>query len=138
MGLNYFAQLDEYLIGNESSTSTLTAAYADNQGSFTIAGMSQVVAYVQYTPAQDGRMITVQAEFGPERSDVYKTVSVDSSTTGDTAYVNPLSFVGDTASVTYKIRYSIPIADKEVRISAKENGTTNFGTVKIRITASGL
>jgi len=138
MALNYFAQLDEYLVGNEEAAHSLTASYADNQGSFTIRGMSQVMFYIQYTPAQDGRIITLQVEAGPSRSDFYKTISIESSTTGDTAHLNPIVFTGATAAVTYKWRYSIPVADKEIRISAKEDGVANFGTVKIIVTVSGL
>lgn len=103
-----------------------------------VGGMSQLELYIAYTPTQDGRILYWQIEFGPKDDDLYKVVDITQAAGTDTVTVDENQFIGTTASITYKLRISLPVADKACRISFKEDGSNNFGALTVRSLASGL
>ena len=128
-----------YVIGSEDSADTLTAAYAGNASTFPVGGKYQLQLYVEYTPAANNRTLSIQMEFSPDQSDFYKVVmtSLDSSGTETITVREPQKFLGATADTTYKVRVSEPVADSHCRISVKEDGSSDFGSVTLRYRAVG-
>lgn len=137
MTLRYGIQSDVYLIGTSSTAATLTDTYTDNTKTFQVEGVSQAAFYIEYTPAAASRIVYIQYEFGPASDDFYKSTSKDTTSTARTLYIVPTQFTGTTASTAYKLRDTIDIADKWLRISVKESGSSSFGTVTIRGDFSG-
>ncbi len=142
--MEFTIQYVQNLIGSSSSAATLTAAYAGNASAvFPIGGMHSVVVYVQYTPkaGQSNRILYMQVELGPEADDLYlmtKRTDVSSSDALLQRYQYVEEFVGATGGVTYKERFAIgDIADKFFKVSFKEDGIADFGTLYAKMTYSG-
>jgi len=140
MAQSYVIQPSVWLIGDESNTSTLTATYANNVGTIHVGGMSQAEIYITYVPAENNAVLLVQEEMGPADDDLYLRVTQSISTTNEliTVIKPPTQYVGATASTSYKLRLSEPMADKVYRLSFKETVSSLFGTIKVRTTISGL
>lgn len=134
MPLRFARQSSSYIFGDATTAATLTAAYSGNQESFPTPEFDQAIVYVEYTPAQNARNCFLQVEGGPSSTDFFpKTALLDAETGTSTLLDHIGKIEGATASTTYKKRWEIPIADKFVRISAKEDGLSNFGTIKVQI-----
>lgn len=139
MSLRYDQQNTGYAIGSESTPATLTASYDDNVQIFHTADVSQLTLYIAYTVnvLSSNRILYVQLEGGPDQSDFYKLVTSSLSSGTETLNIKTAQFTGATGGTTYKFRVSEPIADQEMRLSVKESGSDNFGTVTIRLMKSG-
>ena len=141
MALNYPVQPGQYIFGTDSTTVTLSDSYNDNQRAFPIGGMSEIKVYVQYTPDQSSRSIYIQIEDGLEEDDLYLRSTIQPSfndiEVATPPYIFPDSGSSTTGSQTYKFSLSIPVASKHFRISIKEDGSSNFGTAKVRVEYSG-
>ena len=137
MSNKYISQQEGYVIGTELVPITLTASFDDNVNVVHMGNKSQMQLYIDYTPAQDGRKISVQIEGSPNGSRYYKKVTSDISSGTETWSIKVGTFTGTTGGVTYPIEVSEPVADKSIRISVKEDGSANFGTVSIQFLKSG-
>ena len=134
MPLRYAKQSTSYIIGDADTASTLTAAYSGNQVSFPTPEFDRAVLYVEYTPAESARNLSIQVEGAAIDGDFFpKTALLDAETGISTLLDHIGKLEGTTGSTTYKKRWEVPISDKFLRISAKEDGSSNFGTVKVQI-----
>lgn len=139
MSLDYPIQPSDWLIGTDSATETLTAAYSGNTVSFRIGGMSQLVLGIIYTPAENGRIISIKVEVSFDGSNFFYLTTEDRAEGTITIHLRePESFTGTTASTAYPFTRSYPVAHKWARVSVKEDGSANFGTVKLSYMSSGL
>jgi hypothetical protein len=136
MAVIFSQQNETYLIGTSSTNATLTASYDDNYKDLNVEGVGQLICYIEYVPAQDGRYIEIQYEFGNDLNDLYKSTTQYPATTNRNLYITPTKFIGISGGTTYKLRDAIDVADKWFRISVKESGSSDFGTILIRSIAT--
>lgn len=138
--LNYPNQISRYAFGDKANSVSLTNAYSGNTKILGVGGMTQIEFYVQYTSATDNRNILIKLDFAPDDEDFYQStyLTIDSTNNQRVVTQEEVSFEAVTNSVTYKFRFSEPLADKNLRISVKEDGSNNFGTFKLRYLLSGL
>jgi hypothetical protein len=139
MSLKFLSQQEAYVIGSAATPATLTASFDDNVEVIHVANKSQVEIYVEYTVngASSNRTLSLQLEGSPDATTYYKMISNSISSGTETWYIRTGQFVGATGGVVYRFRISEPIADQSLRISVKESGSGDFGTVKVRIIKSG-
>jgi hypothetical protein len=122
------------MIGTASAAATLSDSYGDNQVSFPTPEFDRAVVYVDYTPAENARQLFIQVEGGPTNSNFYPKTALLDDQSGQSTLLDHIGVLdGTTASTTYKKRWEIPISDKFIRLSVKEDGSSNFGTVKVQI-----
>ena len=134
MPLRYASQSTSYLIGDADTASTLTAAYTGNQESFPTPEFDRMIVYVTYVPTESARNLSIQVEGSPEGTTYFpKTALLDAETGVSTLLDHIGTLEGTTGGTTYKKRWEIPISDKFLRVSVKEDGSSNFGTVKVQI-----
>ena len=139
MALTYYTQPVRYIIGSATADATLTGSYSGNQRSFTAGGMSQLTLYISYTPAEAGRIMSIQVEGSPDRVTFFPIASVQGITpvTGEAITGNFIKTIVSTGASTVKRRLSYPVADLYLRVSVKEDGA-NFGTINIINLISGV
>jgi len=131
--LRYARQSTSYIIGDETTASTLTDAYTDNKLSFPTPEFDRAILYVEYTPAENARNMYIQVEGSPDGTNYYPKTALLDAQTGESTLLDHIGLIeGTTASTAYKKRWEVPISDKYVRISVKEDGTSNFGTVTVQ------
>lgn len=137
--LRYTSQQGEYVIGSATNAATLTASFDDNVQVVHVANKSQIELYVEYTvnAMSSNRTLSIQLEGSPDGTTYYKMISNSVSSGTETWNIRTGQFVGSSGGVVYRFRISEPVADQSLRISTKESGSDNFGTVKIRIIKSG-
>jgi len=129
-------------IGSLTSPETLTASFGDNTTVVEKIGreMEQLMLLVTYTPkvGQSDRYINIRIEFGDVSDDLYQIIKIEDITgvysellyrPYDIRFPSSTGTVGGTA---YKGRISVPVADIWGRISVKESGSDNFGTIIIK------
>jgi hypothetical protein len=132
--LRFAKQSTPYIIGSSDSAATLTAAYSGNQISFPTPEFDRAILYVEYTPAQSARQMFIQVEGAPTSTDFFPKTALLDDQTGQSTLLDHIGVLdGTTGSTTYKKRWEVPISDKFLRISAKEDGSSGFGTVKVQI-----
>ena len=132
--LRYASRDTSYIIGEADTAATLTAAYADNQISFPTPEFDKATLFVTYIPAENARNLYIQVEGGPTDSDFFpKTALLDADTGVSTLLDHIGQLPGTTASTIYKKRWEIPISDKFLRVSVKEDGADTFGLVTVQI-----
>jgi len=127
------------MLGGTSTSETLTADYADNTtGVVNVEGARDIMLYVTYAPktGETNRVLYMQVETGPTTSDLYLlTLEEDTATSGTTenkTYTR--SYTGAVGGTSYARSFSLgDIIAVGLRISFKESGTADFGTVKLRI-----
>lgn len=140
-GLIYERQISGFIIGDDSTDATLTASYSNNSKVLGVGGFTQIVLYVQFTPAQNTRKLVMKLEFSPDNDNVvkdfYQTSQISNVSGIRSLAQEEIEFTGAIASTTYSFRFSEPIADKNLRLSVKEDAMSDFGTVNIRYTLSG-
>lgn len=125
---------DGYAIGSATAPATLTASYAGNTYSFATEGYDFATVYITYIPAASTRNCYLQIEGGPSESDFFmRTALLDDIAGESTLLTHIAKVVGTTGGTTYKKRLEIPIADKAMRFSVKEDGVATFGTVTVQI-----
>jgi hypothetical protein len=138
MALSYDIQPTRYLIGSGSAASTLTASYSGNTKTVNVGGMSQLVLGVVYTPAENGRIISIKVEVSFDGTNWLYLTTEDRNGGVITIHLRePENFTGATMATVYPFTRSYPIAHKAARISIKENGTDTFGTVIVSYMSSG-
>lgn len=138
MTLYYPIQNKIPLVGT-TTASTLTAAYSGNTASVACGGMYKAQIYMTYTPAADSRILYWQIEESPDRTgtDFYYMLDSDLSSGAETCTIVTTQFTGTTGSVSYKITYEKEISSRQIRISFKESGSSNFGTIVAYLLLSG-
>jgi hypothetical protein len=138
MALSYDIQPTRYLIGSGSAAATLTASYSGNTKTVSIGGMSQLVLGIIYTPAQNSRVISIKVEVSFEGTNYYYLTTEDRRDGAITIHLRePETFTGTTGGTSYPFTRSYPIAHKIARVSVKEDGSSDFGTVKLLYMSSG-
>jgi hypothetical protein len=140
----YGIQHYQELVGTSSSPSTLTADFTDNESAvYPISGMHSIVVYIQYIPktGQSNRYLYMKVELGPLSTDLYqvtKRTDVSGKDAEVERFIYTTRFKGAIGGTTYKPRFAIgDIADKFVKLSFKEDGSDNFGTVFASFLYSG-
>jgi hypothetical protein len=138
-------------IGTASVPATLTAAYTGNTKTLLSKYLTEIHIDVAYTPktGQTNRVVNVLVEVSNDERTTFFPLSLrTNTTTGTSVYVDdaaganglPAIIPGDatsTGGATLKgfIDLNDMTAD-HVKISAKESGSDNFGTVYVRTTLS--
>ena len=146
-----------YAIGSGSAAATLTAAYAGNAKAIPVSGYTQAQVMVSYTPksGQSDRYCDLKFEVSPDSGTTYfptSTLIENAPADGvsatiydvhDEEYRIPDS--ADSAGGTsYNRIINIPLefgflANKYLyfKVSAKEDGSGNFGTVLVIVSLTG-
>ena len=139
MSLSFPIQNNNYIIGDADTTPTLTASYAGNTHDFITEGMVQLNLYVTYTPktGQTDRIIYLQIEVGSERTDLYMNTVQSVGTEYTDLYHNQERFTGAVGGTIYKFPFDVPISSNVCRVSVKEDGSADFGTVIVKAVLSG-
>ena len=133
MALKTVRQSTTYIIGTDTVPVTLTTAYSGNQISFPVPGYDYAVIYASYVPGANGNTCSIQVEGSPDDTNYYpKTTLLDSDTGTSTLLDHIGQIPGASTAVTYKKRWIIPIDDRYVRISAKEDNAAG-GTLTIQM-----
>lgn len=125
-------QNDFYVIGSATTAATLTALFADNTKIFNIEGINQIVFDVEYTPAAANRTISLQYEFSTDNSTFFHRTVVKISSTERTLTIPPTIFLGALAGTAYKFEDAVNVANRWMRVSVKEDGSSSFGTVTLK------
>ena len=116
-------------------TSTLTASFADNLDARRSFGKTQCNYEIYYIPktGQSDRTCTVFVEYSSANVDwVPQTVIIPTNVTGtEPAVKHYITIAGATGGTTYPIKLEVKNLGPYIRISAKEDGSANFGTVKV-------
>lgn len=118
------------------STTTLTTSLNDTKRTFEAFGARKLELEVYYIPllGQSNRTCTIFLEFGTT-SGVYVPLTVLQATSAADGTMqlleNPLTILGATGGTTYGRKIEIEDLLPHFRVSAKEDGSANFGTVRI-------
>lgn len=130
-GLYYPQQIAKPLIGSKNktsfavSTSLLTTVYTGNSKIIAIDYAPEAVLYCEYTPGSGGggNAVKLKIEFSPDGVNFsQETVELDVIGT-TTEYIQERYFdnnAGSVAGTTYAFRIPVKLADKFLRVSAKE------------------
>lgn len=141
-GLAYGIQ-EEYknFIGNADSPVTLTNDFAGNTETVSIAGASEVSLYVAYTPGENAGTFELKVETSPDKRDdavtFFQDVTASVVSGTITATQSIYEFVGATAAQEYLFRILVPVADRTLKVSIRENGVAVAGTAYVRCLYSG-
>ena len=126
------------VIGTSTALTTLTNAYNSTvRGSFPTGNQEQVVLYVKYTSSTAANSIQLKVERSPDNTNWFpQTAMKTEAGVGTLTNLEP-TFVR-TAATSYFI-VDLPVADKYIRVSAKETLTGAAGTVWVStITSAGV
>ena len=138
MALSYINQPFRYIVGSASAAATLTGAYTGNTKIFKVEGFVELTLYLEYTPAEADRTMSIQVEGSPDGVTFFPLASLQDTNPFDGSakgldYVKTMVSLG--ASVQ-RMRFTYPLADISCRVSVKEDGS-NFGTIKVINLISG-
>ena len=137
------------VIGTASTAATLTTAYTGNRTSAIHAKyMPNLHLDIQYTPAegQTNRFAYILIEASNDNGTTYfPIVAKSTGTTEIDLFIDdtdgnagiPMIFPGDktsTGAVVYRGAAEATVVAELLRISAKESGAGNFGTIYVRAT----
>ena len=138
MCLHYANQAARFIIGTASVAATLTGSFNDNKKIFTSGGMTQLTLYVAYTPAESGRIMSLQVEGSPDGVTFFPLASIQDNSPFDGTVVSSdfIKTIVSTGSSEVRRRFATPVADLFLRVSVKEDGA-NFGTMTIINLISG-
>jgi len=139
MSLSFPIQNNNYIIGKSGDAETLTASYAGNTHDFVIEGMVQLNLEMTYTPktGETDRNLYIQIETGSERTDLYMYTVQSVGTAYTDLYQNENRFKGAVGGTVYKFPLDLPISNKVCRVSVKEDGSADFGTIIVKAVLSG-
>lgn len=133
MALRTYKQDTDYIIGSAAAGSTLTTSYGDNQVSFPTEMYNGMRLYVSYTPGADNRTATLQVEFGPDSSSFFPDTTEQDQSSGEVKLLTWRAQIIGATNGTEEVRsYRVPVDSSFVRISIKEDGSADFGTVSVR------
>lgn len=129
------------------ATKTLTASYVDT-GTINVKSMQAATLYVTYIPktGQTDRNLSFKVSMSDNASTpVFFTEQLEQSANGasgekvTTAFDYIRTLPGAVGGTTYAKRFMVTVADTEsLKLSFKEDGSTDFGSVAIQIVRSGL
>ena len=132
-------------IGTVSSPATLTAAYTGNQKALYRRLMPKWHLDISYVPkaAQTNRYVDILVEFSNDGTNYYPLTTVVPTVVEIGDYVSgtdsttgiPIIVPGDktsTGGTAYKATYDGENVSDWFRISAREDGSANFGTLYVR------
>lgn len=119
------------------ASTTLTANYVATSD-YRVDGGYQLVIGANYTPkaAQTNRIAYIKVEFSGDDTTYYQETSYTVSGASVTHSQGEHLFTGATGGTSYKYVISVPIAANYVRISFKEDGASNFGTLALDLLVS--
>ncbi len=138
MSLRYINQPFRYAIGTATAAATLTGAYTDNTKIFDVEGFVELTLYLEYTPAEASRTMSVLVEGSPDGTTFFPIASLQDTNPFD-GTAKSLDFVKtmvSTGTGVQRMRFTYPLADISCRVSVKEDGA-NFGTIKVINLISG-
>jgi len=146
MAQDYTGQKLIDIESSASSPKTLTASYV-NSGTHSCRGSSQLILYVTYVPktGESNRNLNFKVDFADDASTaIYYTQQLGETAAGGSGekvatffdYIYKLP--GATGGTSYTKRFEIPIAEKQFRVTFKEDGSNNFGTVYVQAMVSGI
>lgn len=117
------------------ATTTLTASLNDTLRAFQNFGQQALDLEIYYIPknGESNRTCTIFLEYGTDGSNyVPLTKPIADITDGhDVLIQNPITILGVTGGTTYGAKVRLAELLPNMRVSAKEDGSSNFGTVKI-------
>jgi hypothetical protein len=122
------------------ATATLTASLNDNLRVFPSYGSEHLDLEAFYVPNQSSRTATVFVEYSSDGTNFvpYTTLrdEIGDSDNAINLVSNPLTITGTTGGTTYARKIHIPSLLANIRVSAKESGSSLFGTIQIKGTFS--
>jgi len=131
-----YGELTENIIGTSASPTTLTDTYAGNSVTLATAVFSVLIIYAFYTPGDDDRNMSIQVEGSADGTNFAQKVIFKDEVSGESTMLGHVAKVnGVTNGEQYARRYVIKVADNFIKVSIKEDGSSNFGTAFIQATA---
>ncbi len=131
-------QVNCKVIGTPTTPITLAATY-DTPIEITAGYFNKLALKLNYIPltGESNRYVTLKVEFTSDDGVTWQELSNVAATPTETDIYDSatLDFPADhttTGGVTYTGSIQIPIACDKVRISVKESGSSNFGTMYVR------
>jgi len=125
-------------VGTVAAPATLTAAYAGNSQEHLAKGFRTINFNIRYTPkaGESNRYIEVLVEDSNDDGTSYEDQGAKQYTPSTiNVYDNQeLTFPGSkvtTGGTTYTVSVPVEVNGEKVKVSVRENGTTDFGTVSI-------
>lgn len=153
MGHNIGSQETYAVIGTNATAATLTAAFADNRGTFLSAFHKNLHLDVKFTPGANNQFLLLLVEYSndygtsaptnffPLTTQVPATteldVYADSGTSMGTASGIPIVIPGDkttTSGTAVTAAYDLEINARWVRLSVRDSGSANFGSASVYAT----
>ena len=129
----YKNQPFHYIIGTSAAGATLTTAYSGNTNTDDTRGYNLATIYVEYVPQENDSDCYIQIEAGIDDSNLYPKIAlIDEDTSGESVikgHIFKLEAV--TAGTAVKRRILIELADRKLRVSAKETTSGTAGAVTI-------
>lgn len=116
------------VIGTSAALVTLPAAYNSTvRGDFQTGNIEQVVLYVKYTSATAGDSIELKIERSTDNTNWFTQTFLAASGGTGTLTNGEYTYVRTGATDVFIL--DLPVADKYIRVSAKETKTGAAGTV---------
>lgn len=132
-------KLDYDAIGDASAAATLTAAYTGNTKTLDSKYLNTLHLDIEYTPkaGQTNRFIEIEVRGSNNEGTTFFGIGNKSDTTTKSLLYEdiPIKFPGDgvsTGGTAMTAQIDIPISHDKIKISVKEDGSANFGTVYIQ------
>lgn len=140
MAEGFYNLAEGYLIGSSTGASSLTADYGDNNAVVSLGGSGEIVLFITYTPAQNGRKLIWKLQGSNDNSDFYQLPIFTKESDGERAIKLLEDYFGEpvVASTAYKVMVPYAVNAKYFRISFKEDGSSNFGTIAIKFKSGSM
>ena len=136
-----------FLCGTDSTSQTLTASYVAGDGYGNTGGKYSGTLIISYTPAANLRNAYAILQFSYDGGTNWYDYARGEDATGatgekvTTVFTQVYCIKGTTAGETYTRRFEVPLGDGGfdeknefkpcmTRLKVKEDGTTDFGTIK--------
>ena len=129
-------------IGTYDSPETLTAVFADNRAIHLSKFLTNLHINGKYTPkaGETDRKLYIKIEVSEDREDWHPLAIRQNTTTESLAYVDgadgtfgiPMTVPGDktsTGGTAIPFNFDLNVVAQWVRISAREDGASDFGTI---------
>ena len=146
--MNRLEHLSYNAVGTVAAPATLTADITDNTITLVSKYFSKLTLDLQYTPltGQTDRFAEIRVDVSNDGGTTYIPIAIKQNTAGEIlAYVensdltdgNGVIIPGDktsTGGTTYQGSVTVDVYGDHVKISARESGAANFGTLFCRAT----
>lgn len=128
------------MLGSATSSNTLTASYGDNTADLDVGGSAEIVLYITYTPAENDRVLTWKLQGSNDASDYYQLPILTEKSDGTRESKLLEDYFGESvvASTAYKFLIPYSVNSQGFRISFKEDGSSDFGTLTVRFKVGGI